>query len=251
MKQCELNQQPFICHVEFIFRSYEEVLNFDPGQDPVGTFDLERVYRKCLGSVEEICPRQQKRCRLRCDNCGVPYGLTCDGNICLPCNHSGTPVSSSSDDLVSSSSNEKLDEDDNDDLSIYSLVIDDETQKDIEAISRRISDDCSTGIESLTINKQVGESDADHFKIHVSFETPEAIKTVIETPINVAFTTGFLRDMPNDIINEQCQFCKINGKLYSSFTKDTAFTDSGNSYVMDPSMKGLQNATRINEDVEG
>ena len=57
------------------FRDYEEVLNFDPGQDPVGKFDLEIVYRKCLGSVEEICPRQQKRRRLCCDTCGVQLGL--------------------------------------------------------------------------------------------------------------------------------------------------------------------------------
>jgi len=81
----------------------------------------------------------------------------------------------------------------------------------------------------------------------VSFETPEAIETVIETPINLACTARFLRGMAKDIINEQCQFCKINGKLYSSFTKDTAFADSGSSYVMDPSMKELQNVTHINE----
>ena len=48
------------------FHDYKEVLNFDPGQDPVGKYDLEIVYRKRLGSVEEICPRQQKRRRLCC-----------------------------------------------------------------------------------------------------------------------------------------------------------------------------------------
>ena len=68
-------------------------------------------------------------------------GLPCDGDVCLPCNNFGTPVSSSSD--VTNSSDEKLD-DDNDDLSIYSLVIDDETQNDIEAIARGMSDNCST-----------------------------------------------------------------------------------------------------------
>jgi len=74
----------------------------------------------------------------------VQCGLPCDGNVCLPCNNSGPPVSNSSDDVVSNSSDEKSDDDDNDDLSIYSLVIDDETQNDIEAIARGMSDNCST-----------------------------------------------------------------------------------------------------------
>ena len=89
-----------------------------------------------------------------------------------------------------------------------------------------MSDDCPTRMESL-IDEPVVESAVDHFERHVSFETPEAIETVIKTPINLACTAGFLRDMPNDIINEQCQFCKINEKLYSSFTKDIAFGPAG------------------------
>ena len=56
-------------HVHFC--DYEEVLNFNLGQDPVGKYDLEIVYRNRLGSVEEICPRQQKRRRLCCKNCGT------------------------------------------------------------------------------------------------------------------------------------------------------------------------------------
>jgi len=67
-------------------------------------------------------------------------------------------------------------------------------------------------------------------------DTPPEVPYMIPAKvINLACTDGFLRDVPNDIINEQCQFCKINGKLYSSFTKDTAFADSGSSYMMDPS----------------
>ena len=162
------------------FREYKEVLNFDPGQDPVGKYDLEIVHKKCLGGVEEICPRQQKRRRLCCENCGIQYGLPCDGNICLPCNQSSTARGKTAGDLVSSSSDEKSEENDNDDLSIYSLVIDDETQKNIEAIARGKSDHCSTEIESL-INEPVVVSDVDHFERHVSFETPDAIVTVMET----------------------------------------------------------------------
>ena len=66
------------------FCEYKEVLNFDPRQDPVGKYDLEIVYRKRLGGIEEICPRQQKRRRLYCKNCGSQDGLSCDGDICLP-----------------------------------------------------------------------------------------------------------------------------------------------------------------------
>ena len=111
---------------------------------------------------------------------------------------------------MSSSSDEKSEENDNDDLSIYSLVIDDETQKNIEAIACGKSDRCSTEIESL-INEPVVVSDVDNLERHVSFETHDRIQTVIETPINLAYTAGFLRDMPNDIINEQCQFARSMG----------------------------------------